>query len=426
MRIALVHQYYAPDVSAVAHLAASFAEHRAAMGDEVTVVASQGGYVPESAVVAQSTTENPRVHRLWTPRFGKRTVLQRLLDYLAFYTLAAWRLLTLPRQDVIVLLTTPPFIGWTGVLHQILHPRTKLLLWNMDCYPEVAVQSGLLRPGGWPDRLMRGMNRLLFRRLSHVICLDSAMVELLETNYDIDPKQLPLSIIPNWEPLELFPAVTSSRRWEKHDELDLADRFVVLYLGNAGFGHQFDSVLAAARELRNDPITFLFVGGGQRWSRLAEAKQEHKLDNVILHGYVPKEQTPSLMASADCALITLRDNMLGVMSPSKMHSNLAAGLPVLYVGPRKSNVDDAIGQFGCGVSVREGDVAGIVSFLRQSMDRSESFRAMRRRARQAFEQAYCDRVTLQQFDQVIASLADESALAYPASTVPVWARRQAA
>ena len=30
------------------------------------------------------------------------------------------------------------------------------------------------------------------------------------------------------------------------------------------------------------------------------------------------------------------------MSPSKLHANLAAGLPVLYVGPEGSNVDEAI------------------------------------------------------------------------------------
>ena len=48
------------------------------------------------------------------------------------------------------------------------------------------------------------------------------------------------------------------------------------------------------------------------------------------------------MAGADLALITLDDRGLGVMSPSKLHANLAAGLPVVYVGPEGSNVDEAI------------------------------------------------------------------------------------
>ena len=42
------------------------------------------------------------------------------------------------------------------------------------------------------------------------------------------------------------------------------------------------------------------------------------------------------------ALITLDERSIGVMSPSKLHANLAAGLPVVYVGPQGSNVDEAI------------------------------------------------------------------------------------
>ena len=70
------------------------------------------------------------------------------------------------------------------------------------------------------------------------------------------------------------------------------------------------------------------------------------------------------MAGADAALITLDERSLGVMSPSKLHANLAAGLPVLYVGPAGSNVDEAIARFGCGASLREGDVDGLVAAVR--------------------------------------------------------------
>ena len=71
------------------------------------------------------------------------------------------------------------------------------------------------------------------------------------------------------------------------------------------------------------------------------------------------------MAGADLALITLHDRSLGVMSPSKLHANLAAGLPVLYVGPEGSNVDDAITRYAAGRSLREGDVDGVVQAVRE-------------------------------------------------------------
>src|SRR6185436_1265307 len=50
LRLTVLNQFYVPDISPTAHLAASLAEHRARAGDRVTVVTSQGGYVPASAV----------------------------------------------------------------------------------------------------------------------------------------------------------------------------------------------------------------------------------------------------------------------------------------------------------------------------------------------------------------------------------------
>ena len=107
------------------------------------------------------------------------------------------------------------------------------------------------------------------------------------------------------------------------------------------------------------------------------------------------------MARADCALITLEDLMLGVMSPSKLHANLAMSLPVIYVGPRRSNVDEAIERFGCGVSLRPGDAEGLVFIVRELMKNREKHIELRQRARKAFEEAYCDFRTLPQFDRVI-------------------------
>jgi putative colanic acid biosynthesis glycosyltransferase WcaI len=113
---------------------------------------------------------------------------------------------------------------------------------------------------------------------------------------------------------------------------------------------------------------------------------------------VPKEDTASVMAGADAALITLHDDSLGVMSPSKLHANLAAGLPVLYVGPVGSNVDEAIRRFDCGTSLREGDVAGLVAAVRALRGGTAD---LRRRARAAFDQAYCDTATLPAFDALL-------------------------
>ena len=196
MKITIINQFYPPDISPTAKLAASLARHRATQGDRVTIIGGQG-YLgsgrshevtyPEQNIggrkasdrAATEADSNICVYRLWTPKSGKRTLVHRCLDYLAFYLLACFTILRLPKQDVIVCLTTPPLIAGAGVLHKFIHRNTRVILWNMDCYPEVVERSGIIRAGGLIDRFWKWTNRIIGSQLSHVVCLDEAMQKLL-------------------------------------------------------------------------------------------------------------------------------------------------------------------------------------------------------------------------------------------------------
>ncbi|MGK2949653.1 MAG: glycosyltransferase family 4 protein [Acidimicrobiales bacterium] len=396
MRLTIVNQFYAPDISPTAQLAASLAEHRAEQGDEVTIVTGRAGYLERYAPPAPVRT-GPRLHlrRIWTPHLGKSSLWRRLLGYLTFTIGGTARLVTLPRQDVIVAMTTPPLIVVAAILHRLIHRRARVVLWSMDCYPDAAERFGELRPGSLLSRTLRTVNRWALRRIDHVVALDGAMVDLLRT-YATHPEPA-FSVIPNWERAEQFPLPGAEvEPWPGYDGLPTEGRTVVVYLGNTGVGHRFDTVLDAAEQL-GDEALFLFVGGGARWTELQDEVRRRQLGNVALRGYVPKEDTPGVMAGADGALITLDDRSLGVMSPSKLHANLAAGLPVVYVGPTGSNVDEAIAAHGCGRSLRHGDVEGIVAAVRGL----RGDEAMARRARTAFETAYSDDAALPAFDAVL-------------------------
>lgn len=412
MRVTILNQFYVPDLAPTGHLAASLADDRAARGDRVTVITSRGGYVAAARSERRTESENPRIHRVWTPRLGKGSALKRILDYLAFYVVAALKMLFMRRQDVVISMTTPPYIALTAAMHKLFHRKSKLVLWVMDCYPDVMERFEMIREGGLPSRLLRWLVRRMMARVDHLVTLDGAMEELMLSQYVKAGRELPSTVIPNWERAELFPADLEPDAWEKASELGLEGRFVVLYLGNTGYGHRFETVIEAAQTLRDEPVTFLFIGGGKRWDDIAEMRERHGLENVVQHGYVPKEETPAVMNAADCALITLNDQSLGVMSPSKLHSNLAMRLPVIYLGPRGSNVDEAIERFDCGVSLREEDVDGVVDFVRKLRSDPSVAAAYRERARQAFDQAYCDLRTLDSFDQVVRQVAADTPLAH--------------
>lgn len=405
MRLTLVNLFYPPDLAASAHLAASLADHRAAEGDEVTIVCGRGGYLGGAERGARSSraADAPTVIRTWTPALGKETNARRLGDYIAFLAGAVARLVILPRQDVVVALTTPPYTLVAAVAHRLLHPRAKVVLWSLDLYPDAAEAYGTIRPGGFVSRIIRAASRWLMRRVDHVVAVDHAMLNRLLTGYTHDDRPTG-SVISNWEPAARFPRDSQPRPWVGYRQLALTDRFVVLHTGNFGVGHRAEGIADAAAILADDGVTFLFVGGGARVPELAAQVERRNLRNVLFHDYVPRADTTGVLAGARCSLISLDDRSLGIMSPSKMHSSLAMGLPIVYVGPPGTNVDDAILRYRCGFSIRQGDVPGIVEAIRRLRDDSGLADELSRNARRAFEDTYSDLSALPRFDALLESL----------------------
>jgi colanic acid biosynthesis glycosyl transferase WcaI len=414
VRVTIVNLFYPPDLAPSAHLAASLADHRAALGDEVTVVCGTGSYLggsERSAGAARDrggTTRGPRVIRLWTPALGKANTARRLGDYLSFLVGAVARLLVLRKQDVVIALTSPPYVLAAAIAHRLLHPRSRVVLWSHDVYPDAAEAFGTIRAGGSLSRALRATKRWLLRRVDHVVAVDPAMLSRVLSGYARDGKPEG-SVIPTWEPWALFPVGDRPDRWEAYEEPDLAGRFIVLHLGNLGFGHRTDTIAEAAAALADEDVTFLFVGGGERFPELAEEAARRHIENVRFRGYVPKEQTPAVLAGADCALISLDDRSIGIMSPCKMNGSLAMGVPVLYAGPAGTNVDDAITEYACGFSLRQGDVAGLVDAIRRLRSHPDLAAALSKNARRAFEETYSDRSALPRFDALLEDLTGSGA-----------------
>lgn len=438
-RITLVNQFFPPDISPTAHLTADLASHLAAGGDEVTVVTGGEGYIKDAARGHDRTEDGVDVVRLWTPALGKARIVTRLSDYLSFLIGSTLTLVRLPRQDIVISLTTPPFAVLGAVAHKLVRRRCKVVLWSMDCYPDVIERLGsrtaggpvvhldhaaprarvlgvarrVLRPlvslrrGGPVSTVLRAVNRWAFRRIDHVVALDDAMRNLLLEGYgSADRSQPRVSVIPNWEARNAFPAENAEAPWIGYTDPELDDRFVILYLGNLGYGHSVTTVIEAAGLLADQAdLAWLFMGGGARWEELAGLVATTGVpDRVARRAYVPKADTPGVMAGAGCALILLADEALGVMSPSKLHANLAAGLPIVYVGPQGSNVDAAIARFGCGVSLRNGDAIGLADVIVRLRD-DPSWRAeLCASSRRAFEECYCDEAALPRWDEVLSQV----------------------
>ncbi|HEX8903408.1 MAG TPA: glycosyltransferase, partial [Longimicrobiaceae bacterium] len=109
--VVFLNRFYWPDVAATGQMLADLAEDLAAAGWKVTVVTSRTGYHAEGGPLPREEVHNGvRIVRVRATRFGRGRIAGRVGDYASYLAGAFLRLLRIPRPDLVVAMTDPPFL----------------------------------------------------------------------------------------------------------------------------------------------------------------------------------------------------------------------------------------------------------------------------------------------------------------------------
>jgi len=138
-----------------------------------------------------------------------------------------------------------------------------------------------------------------------------------------------------------------------------ADRFVVMYSGNLGLAHSFDTILdaAALMQVSQPQALFVFVGDGPRLPWVKQQADRRSLGNVQFLPFQSKEKLTELLASADVHLACIRSELCGLVVPSKVYGISAAARPWVFLGPAESEAARMVQELDCGtvLSAATGD-----------------------------------------------------------------------
>jgi colanic acid biosynthesis glycosyl transferase WcaI len=371
MHVLLVNQAAHPDMVATAQVSWDLARALRAAGHEVTLLASRSRYgEPWSAFPAEEVREGIRIVRVAAGRFGHRSVGVRSLDSLRFLAAAMRAALRLPRPDLCVCLTTPPFIALVGRLLQLVR-GTPYVVWAMDLYPDVPVALGMLRRDHWGTALLYRIDRALLRGAARVVVLGRCMQARVVAK---GVRRVTVRHIPIWAHQAPVPRSADA---DYRDAWGAGSRFVVMYAGNYGLVHDLDTVADAVRRLAHRAdLLFAFVGGGPRKAPLLAQLREAGVANFVEAGYQPPERLDALLRAADLHLATMLPGFEGLLVPSKVPGALDAGRPVAYVGGAMGEAARLVSEHGAGVVVATGDGAALAdAIVRYADDRAAARRA---------------------------------------------------
>lgn len=351
MNVVLINQFFPPAQAPTGRLLADLAEELVRRGHRVTVVASAGAY----GAVAAGPVVDPsgiRVIRLGSAARHRSGLAAKLVDYCFFFRHAARELARLPdRPDVLVCMTTPPFIGQLAARLQK-YKGIPYVLWCMDLYPEALAANGWLRDWNPLRPLLRRLARVERGRAACAVALGPDMAARLEAS-----GASRVETVPVWSSLSATPEAQASARALRRARGWPEDDIVLLYSGNMGRAHRADDFAALAERLRGTTprCRFVFAGDGplraewmDQWGRLFEFAPPASPDDLAAH-----------LLAADVHLVSQQPEWAGVVVPSKFQAACALGRPVVFAGPPQSAVGEWLTQADAGWLLPPGDAAAL-------------------------------------------------------------------
>src|SRR5215468_47600 len=329
MKVLLLNQCFYPDLMATGQYLSQLALALADEGHEVTVLTSDRGYDdPASRFPRRETWKGIEIIRIPSLSLGKRSKWRRALNFGSFLLVCSLRLLLLARFDVVMALTSPPLISFLGALFVKLKGGS-FCFWVMDLNPDEAIAAGWLKEKALVTRLFERVLLYSLKQAEAVMVLDRFMRDRILAK-GIDERRI--WTIPPWAHDDAIHFDQRGRETFRAQH-ELAGKFVVMYSGNHSPCHPLDTVLEAARRLKDrEEFVFCFVGGGSEQAKVRMFAAQHNLDKVKCLPYQPLDQLSNSLSAADLHVVVLGNEFVGIVHPCKIYNILAVGAATLYVG----------------------------------------------------------------------------------------------
>ncbi len=337
-RLVYLCDWLPPDFGAVGQYSVLFARERAAEGQDVVLagLSSTGDSIEEQAPGGAGGAGGGRLRivRLHAPTYDRANFRSRALWTARTNAKLLWRLRReLRRADEILFTGSPPFlIQFLVPLNLFL--RKRLTYRITDFHPECLIAE-LAQRGPVPRslRLFERLTNALRRRVDRFEVLGEDQRRRLH-KIGISNEKIVLRRDPS--PIEFPPEVVSLPAPE-----ELSGKVVLLYSGNFGVAHDDRTFVAGYLHHHREGSGRVALWLNATGARADQVEAELRREGLPLHRSrpVPLDELPRLLVSPAAHLITLRDEFVGYVLPSKVHACIESGRTVLFIGSSTSDVD---------------------------------------------------------------------------------------
>jgi glycosyltransferase involved in cell wall biosynthesis len=289
------------------------------------------------------------VNRINKVNYNKNNIISRLIGNLRI----SWKMFLLmskkiPRNSEVLMVSNPVFLVWlTSLIISKKCWKIKLLVHdvfpeNINSVKEINSFSKLFLP------LLKHAFNNAFSKMNTLILLGRDMKVIFSKKV----KNVNIQIIGNWADTENIVPISINK-----------NKCVFIYAGNFGRVQGIGQLLEALKFVKNSKLKFLFVGSGACQNLIDDFIKNGNNNAVEKFPWQPREKQNKFLNDATVGVVSLADGMYGLGVPSKFYNLLAAGKPILYIGPKNSELHLVIKEYKIGWFVEVGNIKNIANTI---------------------------------------------------------------
>ncbi len=364
MRILYISQYFHPEIGATTNRAAAIATELCKRGHHVVLLCEMpnhpaGVIFPgyKGKLFCREDFHGIPVIHLPVIASPRKNFLNRILMYLSFSVSAAgYIMFRRPRYDLIYVSSPPLFVALCGLLSKLLFSRRKFVFEVRDLWPDSAIELGELN-NGMLIRFSTALEQRAYRKSDLVIAATDYIGKIIQTKGTPAEK-----VFVNRNGVDSVVLETFAEK----ESRPAGALFTAIFAGNMGVAQNLETVIRCAGILADEPIRFVFIGGGPGKAKLQQLSRSLQLDKVEFRDQVPKAEIGKALSAADCGIVCLKD--LPVLSgalPVKIFDYMAYELPI--VCGIRGEAADVVNEAGAGIVVMPDDPQDMAEALRKLM-----------------------------------------------------------
>jgi glycosyltransferase involved in cell wall biosynthesis len=373
MKILLLTQHYLPEKGAAQNRLSQLAQYLN-QKHEVHVHTAMPHY-PEMQVHASYQNNNwiteniggVSVSRSYIYVSTKRTILARLCNYFSFVASSIYYSNRLPSApyDYIILESPPLFLAITALYFKWKY-NAKLITNISDLWPDSAEKMGVIT-----NRMLLSVAKKLETRLYNKSILVMGQTQAICNAISAKTPSVKTLWMPNAADFEVINTTDINTRFRIENNIN-EDDFIVFYGGLFGLAYDFELLIEAAINLKNQQhIKFVLIGDGPAKSYLLQQKLTHQLDSLLILDMMQRDQLIGIVKAIDCSVIPLKNNpFFDGTIPTKIFDILACGKPIILGIKGESKqlfIDDA----KAGIGVEPGNLPELVAAINELCDKSK-------------------------------------------------------